>query len=112
GTEGQLKWLVLELKLLADVGFVGYPNVGKSTLLSVLTAARPKIANYEFTTLEPNLGVLRVGPQGSSKKDAVGPGSRELVLADIPGLIEGASTGKGLGDDFLRHVERTRVLVH
>jgi GTP-binding protein len=100
GEPGQEAELWLELKLLADIGLIGLPNAGKSTLLSLLTSARPKIAAYPFTTLEPNLGVL------------VRPDRRDLVIADIPGLIEGASTGKGLGDEFLRHVTRTQVLVH
>lgn len=115
GGKGEVKWLVLELKLLADIGLVGLPNAGKSTILSVLTNAKPKIANYEFTTLEPNLGVMKIGDVSSkgskSNRGNTGTG-RELVIADIPGLIEGASEGKGLGDEFLRHIERCKALIH
>jgi GTP-binding protein len=106
GEKGQERWLDIELKLVADVALVGFPNVGKSTLISVVSAAKPKIADYPFTTLQPHLGVVRVGGRSGRADDEV-----EFVMADVPGLVEGAAEGRGLGHRFLRHVERARALL-
>jgi GTP-binding protein len=106
GERGEERWLDLELRLMADVALVGFPNVGKSTLISVVSAAHPKIADYPFTTLEPHLGVVRVGGRAGRAGDEM-----EFVMADIPGLVEGAAEGRGLGHRFLRHVERASVLL-
>ncbi len=100
GEPGEELWVILELKLLADVGLIGFPNVGKSTILSMVTAAQPKIANYHFTTINPNLGVVNIDAENA------------FVMADIPGLIEGAHQGVGLGHEFLKHIERTKLLIH
>ncbi|RJG16931.1 GTPase ObgE [Paenibacillus thiaminolyticus] len=100
GEEGQERWVVLELKVMADIGLVGFPSVGKSTLLSVVSGAKPKIGAYHFTTITPNLGVVDIGD------------GRSFVMADLPGLIEGAHEGVGLGHEFLRHIERTRIIIH
>lgn len=100
GEPGEELWVMLELKLLADVGLIGFPNVGKSTILSMVTAAQPKIANYHFTTINPNLGVVNIDAENA------------FVMADIPGLIEGAHQGVGLGHEFLKHIERTKLLIH
>ncbi|HEY8081045.1 MAG TPA: GTPase ObgE [Acidimicrobiales bacterium] len=105
GERGEERWCDLELKLAADVALIGFPNVGKSTLISRVSAARPKIADYPFTTLVPHLGVVRIGDRAARPEDAA-----EFVMADVPGLIEGAAHGRGLGHEFLRHVERARVL--
>lgn len=99
GTRGEVRKLVLDLKIIADVGIIGLPNSGKSTLLKVLTRANPKIGNYPFTTIDPNLGTLQIK-------------NKSIVMADIPGLIEGASKGKGLGDKFLKHIQRTKIIIH